>query len=113
MSKLDRLRQQGGRNVAESTGSARSDGLPPGLDLAAAAGMPARLIGLAKEKGAARIPVDRIVRDESQPREEFDEESLARLAESLRTRGQLQPIRVRWDEDRGVYVILLGERRWR
>jgi ParB family chromosome partitioning protein len=113
MGKLDQLRQLGAKNVAESTGAARGDGLPPGLDLAAAAGMPARLVGLAKEKGAARIPIDRIVRDEAQPREEFDQESLARLAESLRTKGQLQPIRVAWDEARGVYVVLLGERRWR
>jgi ParB family transcriptional regulator, chromosome partitioning protein len=112
-SKLDQLRQLGGRNVAESTGAARAEGLPPGLDLAQAAGMPARLVGLAKEKGAARIPLDRIDRDPEQPRSEFDEESLTRLAESLRARGQLQPIRVRWDEGRGVYVILLGERRWR
>jgi ParB family transcriptional regulator, chromosome partitioning protein len=112
-SKLDQLRQLGGRNVAESTGASRADGLPPGLDLTQSAGMPARLVGLAKEKGAARIPLERIERDPEQPRSEFDEESLARLAESLRARGQLQPIRVRWDEGRGVYVILLGERRWR
>jgi ParB/RepB/Spo0J family partition protein len=103
----------GGSNVAESTGAARSDGLPPGLDLSQAAGMPAKLVGLAKEKGAARIARDRIVRDETQPREEFDEEELGRLAASLKVHGQLQPIRVRWDEGRGVYVILMGERRWR
>lgn len=113
MGKLDQLRELGGRNVAESTGAPRNDGLPPGMDLDRAAGMPARLVGLAKEKGAARIPVDRIVRDETQPREEFDDDALSRLAESLRTKGQLQPIRVRWEESRGVYVVLLGERRWR
>ena len=43
----------------------------------------------------------------------YDEEALARLAESLKTRGQLMPIRVRWDAGRGTYVILAGERRWR
>jgi ParB family chromosome partitioning protein len=61
----------------------------------------------------AVIPVAKIDRDPDQPRQEFDEEDLARLAESLRVRGQLQPIRVRWDEGRGMYVILAGERRWR
>jgi ParB family chromosome partitioning protein len=61
----------------------------------------------------ALIPVAKIDRDPHQPRQEFDEEELARLAESLRIRGQLQPIRVRWDEGRGMYVILAGERRWR
>ena len=57
--------------------------------------------------------MERIERDPDQPREEFDQDALARLAESLKTRGQLQPIRVCWDEGRGVYVILAGERRWR
>ena len=69
--------------------------------------------GVVRSKDAAEIPVDRIDRDPAQPREEFDEESLGRLAESLKARGQLQPIRVRWDEGRGVYLILCGERRWR
>jgi ParB family chromosome partitioning protein len=57
--------------------------------------------------------VDRIDRDPDQPREEFDNESLARLADSLKTKGQLQPIRVRWEESRGIYTLLAGERRWR
>jgi ParB family chromosome partitioning protein len=59
------------------------------------------------------IEVGRIGPDPSQPRTEFDAESLGRLAESLKTRGQLQPIRVRWDAVAGRYVIVLGERRWR
>jgi ParB family chromosome partitioning protein len=66
-----------------------------------------------KAKDAAHIPLDRIARDEAQPREEFEPESLRRLADSLKARGQLQPVRVRWDEGRGVYVIIAGERRWR
>jgi ParB family chromosome partitioning protein len=57
--------------------------------------------------------VEKLHRDPNQPREEFDAEALGRLAESIRTRGQLQPIRVRWDEGRGGYVIIAGERRWR
>ena len=94
-------------------GTGQSQELPAGLDPAAALRRPAHLEGLTREKAAARIAVDRIVRDPNQPREEFDEEALQRLADSLRTRGQLQPIRVRWDEGRGAYVILVGERRWR
>jgi ParB family chromosome partitioning protein len=57
--------------------------------------------------------VDRIAADPDQPREEFDPEALQRLADSLRAKGQLQPIRVRWDEGRGAYIIICGERRWR
>jgi ParB family chromosome partitioning protein len=49
--------------------------------------------------------------DPNQPRQEFDEDSLNRLAGSLRDHGQLQPVLVR--KDRGRYVLVAGERRWR
>jgi ParB family chromosome partitioning protein len=75
--------------------------------------MPDRLQGIARSRNAAEIPLDRIDRDPDQPREEFEPEALARLAESIRARGQLQPIRVRWDEGRSLYIIVCGERRWR
>jgi ParB family chromosome partitioning protein len=78
-----------------------------------AAPMPDRLQGIARSKNAAEIPLDKIDRDPDQPREEFEPGALARLAESIRVRGQLQPIRVRWDEERSLYVIICGERRWR
>ncbi|HMB08327.1 MAG TPA: ParB/RepB/Spo0J family partition protein [Isosphaeraceae bacterium] len=113
MSKREELLRSGGSNILSSMGAGQSQELPAGLDPAAALRRPAHLEGLTREKAAARIAVDRIVRDPDQPREEFDEEALQRLADSLRTRGQLQPILVRWDEGRGVYVILVGERRWR
>jgi ParB family chromosome partitioning protein len=113
MSKREELLRSGGDNILSSMGAGQSQELPAGLDPAAALRRPAHLEGLTREKAAARIAVDRIARDPDQPREEFDEEALQRLADSLRTRGQLQPIQVRWDEGRGVYVILVGERRWR
>jgi ParB family chromosome partitioning protein len=75
--------------------------------------LPAHLRGVVRSKDVSQIEVDRIDRDPEQPREEFDPEGLGRLAHSLRTRGQLQPISVRWDEGRGVYLIVCGERRWR
>jgi ParB family transcriptional regulator, chromosome partitioning protein len=59
------------------------------------------------------IPIEQIMPDPDQPREEFDEEALKRLTYSLDTRGQLQPIRVRWSEDGGKWMIIAGERRWR
>jgi ParB family chromosome partitioning protein len=112
MAKIDDLKKSG--QIGASFGAGSSPGsAPAGMDLGRAIAVPARLQGVAKDKDAALIPVDRIVRDEAQPREEFDEAALDRLAESLRTRGQLQPIRVRWDEGRGAYVVIMGERRWR
>ena len=62
---------------------------------------------------ASLIRLDRIVADPRQPRTEFDEIELERLAGSLRDRGQLQPIRVRWDEAADRYVVVVGERRYR
>ncbi len=62
---------------------------------------------------AAVIRVDRIAADPLQPRTEFDPDALARLAGSMKDRGQLQPIRVRWDDASGRYVVVVGERRWR
>ena len=79
----------------------------------ASASAPDRYDGTQKARNVLEIPVDKIVRDPDQPRVEFDEEELARLAQSLRDHGLLQPIRVRWDEGRGKYVVLAGERRWR
>lgn len=111
--KLESLRKSAGGNVRESMGAERPN---PSAEQGGAAtpnGPPARWQGVRKVKDAAQIPVDRITNDPDQPRKEFDPEALKRLAESLKARGQLQPIRVRWDEDNQRYVVLVGERRWR
>lgn len=48
------------------------------------------------------------------PRKDFREEELAELAESIRSKGLVQPIVVRPDPDaEGVLEIVAGERRWR
>lgn len=60
-----------------------------------------------------RIFRDRIVPDPEQPRKTFDEPSLLRLAADLQERGQLQPIRLRAADERGLHMIIMGERRWR
>jgi ParB family chromosome partitioning protein len=109
MSKLDELRRSAGQNVRDSAGADRAE-VPAA---AAATGAPDRWRGVERSRDMALVPVAKIDRDPDQPRQEFDEEELSRLADSLRIRGQLQPIRVRWDEGRGMYVILAGERRWR
>jgi ParB family chromosome partitioning protein len=109
MSKLDDLKRDNGGNAAESLGVGLARGPIPGNQPV----VPPRLQGVSKSRNAAEIPVGKIEPDPDQPREEFEPEALARLAESLKRRGQLQPIRVRWDEPAGVYRILCGERRWR
>lgn len=47
-----------------------------------------------------------------QPRQDFDTEALASLAESIAQNGVLQPILVR-ETGGGLYQIIAGERRWR
>jgi ParB family transcriptional regulator, chromosome partitioning protein len=87
---------------------------PEVADAAAAPDPEARSFeGRSRLKAACEIRLDRIVADPNQPRVEFDPEALERLAASLRQRGQLQPIRVRWDEAMDRYVVVVGERRWR
>jgi ParB family chromosome partitioning protein len=114
MGKLDELLKSQGAAIEASIGVGYSPAIaPPGMSAADAQQVPARLQGVTKARDAAVIPTDKIQPDPDQPREEFDPEALGRLAESLKTRGQLQPIRVRWDEGRGAYVIIMGERRWR
>ncbi|RWZ74889.1 ParB/RepB/Spo0J family partition protein [Streptomyces albidoflavus] len=59
------------------------------------------------------IPTDRIDRDPSQPREDFDKAKLEELAGSMRQLGQLQPISVRYIPGTRRYTLVMGERRWR
>lgn len=62
---------------------------------------------------ATIIPVNQIIPDPQQPRTQFDESSLQRLAQSIQRKGQLSPIRIRWSEERRCWIIISGERRWR
>jgi ParB family chromosome partitioning protein len=84
-----------------------------GTGAAEAAGARSRWTGCDLVGDAWKIPLERIDADPNQPRREFDEDELARLAASLKAHGQLQPIRVRYDETRERFVVIVGERRLR
>ncbi len=58
------------------------------------------------------IPVGSITPNPRQPRQAFDEETLAELAASINAVGLLQPVVVRQAEP-GRYELIMGERRWR
>lgn len=73
----------------------------------------ARGVGVEVLAEARLIRLERIAPDPAQPRRTFDPERLEELAASIASEGVLQPISVRYDERRDVYVILHGERRWR
>jgi ParB family chromosome partitioning protein len=58
------------------------------------------------------LPVESIVPNPRQPRQVFDDDSLAELAASIEAVGLLQPVVVR-PTPRGQYELIMGERRWR
>ena len=58
-----------------------------------------------------QLKLDSVIRDEEQPRREFNQEALEALASSIKEHGVLQPIVVTKED--GKYKIVAGERRWR
>ena len=70
-------------------------------------------IGRRPLRNVGRLAIGQIVPDPDQPRIEFSQEALERLALSIREKGQLTPIRVRWSDTLEKWIIICGERRWR
>ncbi|HOD02626.1 MAG: Chromosome-partitioning protein Spo0J [Firmicutes bacterium ADurb.Bin300] len=58
------------------------------------------------------LSINEIEPNRSQPRQSFDDESLAQLSDSIKLHGVIQPLLVRPIPD-GGYQIVAGERRWR
>ena len=58
------------------------------------------------------LPIYKVEPNPDQPRQDFDEEELAALSESIAEHGIIQPLTVR-ELDSGYYQIIAGERRWR
>lgn len=58
------------------------------------------------------LPIYKVEPNPDQPRQDFDEEELTGLAESITEHGIIQPIMVR-ESKSGYYQIIAGERRWR
>lgn len=80
----------------------RVHGLGRGLDA---------LIPRTDRDSIEQVPLDRIARNSQQPRERFDADQLAELADSIRAHGVLQPILVR--STVSGYELIAGERRLR
>lgn len=60
------------------------------------------------------LPIEQIVPNPDQPRRSFTPEALQELADSLKSRGVLQPLIVRpHPNEADLYQIVAGERRWR
>lgn len=64
--------------------------------------------------GVQELPVDLVARSRFQPRQEFNQDALQELADSIRAQGVVQPIVVRpYPGQNGRYELIAGERRWR
>ena len=111
MAKSDELRRSMGGTMAETVMHR-----PPPAAMPSVGGqgpyVPLRTEGPTRSKAAFEIALNKITPDPNQPREEFDPVALARLAESIRTKGLLQPISVRRVEGGERFMIVAGERRW-
>lgn len=59
------------------------------------------------------LPINAIIRNEKNPRQDFDQEALRELAHSIREFGLLQPIVVRQASEPGKFELIMGERRLR
>jgi ParB family chromosome partitioning protein len=95
-------------HLQESMGVRQSDFRP------ALAPMPDKKdIGRRPLRNVGKVAIAHVVPDPGQPRVEFSDEALDRLARSISEKGQLSPIRVRWSDELEKWIIICGERRWR
>lgn len=62
--------------------------------------------------GQSTVATREVVRGRYQPRQNFDEERLNEMAQSIKQQGVIQPILVR-PRPQGGYELIAGERRWR
>ena len=94
-------------------------GLGRGLDALFANGGADDLVSGSKTKetkdisdGVTLLKLVDVEPNRSQPRQDFDEEALLELADSIKEHGVITPIIVK-KTDNGFYTIVAGERRWR
>lgn len=57
------------------------------------------------------LPIDKLIPNPEQPRVEIGD--LGELSDSIKEKGVLEPILVKPDKNKGTWMIIAGERRWR
>ena len=111
MGRLDQLRASLGAHAAESLGQRETAPTPTPAPAEVPPVTPPP--GRSRAREAAWVELGLIEPDPDQPRKTFAEEDLDALAATLRSHGQLQPVRVWWSAERGRWILLVGERRFR
>ncbi len=69
-------------------------------------------INVKDDKGLLLVPIEKIFRDENQPRKDFDPEKINELAQSIKKNGLIQPL-ILTKRNYDTYSLVAGERRWR
>jgi ParB family chromosome partitioning protein len=108
---LEKLRKGPAQRLARESMGDRDGALPPAAP--APADDPEAGWTRDRVRGVMLLELSRIRPDPNQPRKQFDQDELDRLAGSVRARGILQPVRVRWDAGAGLWVLIAGECRYR
>lgn len=65
-----------------------------------------------KNTSISRIPIDDIIANPKQPRQDFEQKAIEELAQSIRNHDIIQPLTVK-PLSTGKYKLIAGERRWR
>ena len=65
-----------------------------------------------ENKGLLLLPIEKIFRDETQPRKQFNKQKLDELAQSIKKNGLIQPL-ILTKRNYDTYTLVAGERRWR
>lgn len=76
-------------------------------------GMDSKSIEDRLQNRIVELPLVKVTPNKNQPRQNFKEQSLNELAESIREFGIIQPIMVRSLDGGGLYEIISGERRYK
>ena len=69
-------------------------------------------INVKEDKGLMLVSIEKIFRDENQPRKEFDPVKINELAQSIKKNGLIQPL-ILTKRNFDTYTLVAGERRWR
>src|SRR3954453_5074578 len=113
MGKSEALLNKLGGNLAESIGVRITPAIEPVPNPRQALPTASSKDGFTRLRSAGEMLLANIIPDPTQPRKEFEKDAIDRLAESIKSKGLLQPLRVRWDASLGKHIILVGERRYR
>lgn len=108
MAKTRTTLEQFSANLEESLGVRETD-LRPKLSPVPSA----KDIGRRAIRNFGKVEINQVIPDPDQPRVEFSQDAIERLSQSIRDKGQLTPIRVRWSAELEKWIIISGERRWR